>query len=418
MARANTADTKQRISIFSGSAEIAGPRLALVVAVFFLCVVGLVMVFSASSVEALSEGSSATSYFLRQGVTMVLGVIICTFIATRVPYDIWLGRTLDIFWLVTIGLLLLTALIGTVGLGAQRWVTVFGISGQPSELAKPAFILMAARIMYNARTGASDMSNLLLQILVLVVLPLVLLYLTQSDLGTTLICLVGILAIVYFSGATPAVMTGLVLGLVGFGLLAITVASYRSDRMSFLDPEADYYGSGYQLVRSFYAFGEGGLLGVGLGNSSEKYLYLPEAETDFIFSIVGEELGLIGALAIIVAFLVVLWAGLRIARNAPDLFGSMVAGGATVTLVFQAFLNIGCVTGILPTTGKPLPFLSYGGSSLIGSFLLVALILSVSFASGSASGVYERRRDNLRVVRSSKAGKGAHASGRARAKGR
>lgn len=425
MARANTAETKQRISLFSGSSEIAGPRLAFIVAVFFLCVIGLVMVFSASSVEALSEGASPTAYFLRQGVSMIIGAVICYVLATKIPYDIWLGRVLDIFWLITISLLLLTAIIGTVALGAQRWLTLGGISGQPSELAKVAFVLMAARIMYNARTSEIDFGSFTFQMFVLVVLPLVILYFSQSDLGTTAICLVGILAVVFLSGANLTIIIALVGGLAAFGLAAIFLRGYRSDRLSFLNPEADYYGSGYQLVRSFYAFGEGGLFGVGLGNSSEKYLYLPEAETDFIFAIVGEELGLLGALAVVGAFLVILWAGLRIARNAPDLFGSMVAGGATVMLVFQAFLNIGCVTGILPTTGKPLPFISYGGSSLIGSFLLVGVILSVSFASEGAGAIYNHRRDNLRLVRGSgsstakqSASSKQKASSKSRSKGR
>ncbi|MBQ9067435.1 MAG: FtsW/RodA/SpoVE family cell cycle protein, partial [Eggerthellaceae bacterium] len=315
MARAHTAETSPRTSIFSGSADTAGPRLALVVAVFFLCVMGLVMVFSASSVEALSEGTVAFSYFARQAVAMSLGVVLCALLAVKVPYEVWLGRWLDFFWVGAIVLLLLTALIGTVGLGAQRWLTLGGITGQPSELAKVAFVLMGARIMYNARVKEMDFSRFTLQMLLLVGLPLVILYFTQSDLGTTLICLVGILAVVFLSGANLFVVAGLVAGLLVFALAAVMLRGYRSDRMSFLDPEADYYGSGYQLVRSFYAFGEGGLFGVGLGNSSEKYLYLPEAETDFIFAIVGEELGLVGAVAVVVAFLVVLWAGLRIARN-------------------------------------------------------------------------------------------------------
>lgn len=401
MASKNTAKTKQRTSIFSGSADVAGPRLALVLAVFFLSVIGLIAVFSASSIEAINEGLGPTAYVTRQAANMLVGVILCGVIAFKIPYDLWEGSLLNIFWLGTIALLLLTALIGTVGLGAQRWVTIGGISGQPSEFAKVAFLLMAARIIYNARLNETDFNSFILQILLLIVLPLVVLYFTQSDLGTTAICLVGILAVVFFSGARLTTIVWFVVGLAVFALLAVVLRGYRSERLSFLNPEADYYGSGYQLTRSFYAFGEGGLFGVGLGNSTEKYLYLPEAETDFIFAIVGEEMGLIGALLVIVAFLVILWAGLRIARGAPDLFGAMIAGGCTVMLVFQAFLNIGCVTGILPTTGKPLPFISSGGSSLIGSFILIGLILSVSFAQDPSSSLYERRRNNLRVVRSS-----------------
>ncbi|MEG0505304.1 MAG: FtsW/RodA/SpoVE family cell cycle protein, partial [Raoultibacter sp.] len=148
----------------------------------------------------------------------------------------------------------------------------------------------------------------------------------------------------------------------------------------------------------FYAFAEGGIFGGGLGNSCEKFLYLPEAETDFIFAIIGEELGLIGALVVIMLFLVFLYAGVRIARTAPDNLGAMIAGSFTIMVVFQAFLNIGCVLGLLPTTGKPLPFISSGGSSLIACLFMVGFILSVSQHSAEPS-VYEQRRQDLRVVR-------------------
>ena len=186
-----------------------------------------------------------------------------------------------------------------------------------------------------------------------------------------------------------------------FALVAIVFTGYRSDRMLFLDPWDDGeggYGNGWQLIHSFYAFADGGLFGVGIGNSREKYLWLPEAETDFIFAIIGEELGLVGALAVVALFMLLLWAGMRIARSAPDNFGAMVAGSCTIMIVFQAFLNIGCVIGLLPTTGKPLPFISSGGSSLIATLIMVGLVLSVSQAAGAPS-VYDRRRDDLRVVR-------------------
>ena len=189
--------------------------------------------------------------------------------------------------------------------------------------------------------------------------------------------------------------------LVVFALGATVFSSYRGDRFLYLNPWNDGengYGRGYQIIHSYYAFAEGGIFGTGLGNSREKYLYLPESETDFIYAIIGEELGLIGAVAIIIVWLVLLWAGMRIARAATDDFGAMISGALTIMLVFQAFLNIGCVIGVFPTTGKPLPFISSGGSSLIASFMMIGLILSVSEDTGGRS-VYEGRRDDLRVVR-------------------
>ena len=157
-------------------------------------------------------------------------------------------------------------------------------------------------------------------------------------------------------------------------------------------------GNGYQTIHSFYAFAEGGLFGVGLGNSSEKYDYLPEAETDFVFSIIGEEFGMLGALIVIALFCCILFSGMRIAAAAKTPVERIVAGSVTIMLVFQAFLNMGCVIGLVPTTGKPLPFVSAGGSSLIASIMMVAIILSVANNADAAT-VYDRRRANLRVVR-------------------
>ena len=185
-------------------------------------------------------------------------------------------------------------------------------------------------------------------------------------------------------------------------IIAVTTVGYRSSRFAYLDPWNDGYGgygSGYAIIHSYYAFAEGGLFGVGLGNSREKYLYLPEAETDFIFSIVGEELGLVGAVLLIALFLVFLYAGLRIAKSARSDFGAMLAGGLTIMIVFQAFLNIGCAIGLLPTTGKPLPFISLGGSSLIATLMMVGIILGVSKEAEEKAMIHEARRDDLRLVR-------------------
>jgi cell division protein FtsW len=196
-------------------------------------------------------------------------------------------------------------------------------------------------------------------------------------------------------------------GLFLFAILAVLLSGYRGDRFLFLNPWNDGengYGKGYQLVHSYYAISEGGLFGVGLGNSREKYLYLPESETDFIFAIICEELGFVGAFIVIVAFLALLWAGMRIARGANDDFGAMIAGSITVMLVFQAFLNIGCAIGVFPTTGKPLPFISSGGSSLIASFMMAGIILSVS-ENRLVREEPNRRRDELRVVRSTGRGR-------------
>ena len=385
-------------SFFQGSADVAVPRLWFVVAVLVLTILGLVMVYSSSTIEALNEEVAASSYFVRQLGIAFVGIILAVVIALAIPYYVWLDRWIYLVWAAAVLLLLATAVMGVVGLGAQRWLTLGPITFQPSELVKVALVLVAARLAYFFRIGVYDLGRFTLFMFIFVLAPLGLLFVTQSDLGTTAIIIMGVLAVLWLADTPLPQMLGLLALVALFAVAAVAFKAYRADRLVFLNPEADYYGAGYQLSRSFYAFGEGGLFGVGLGNSTEKYLYLPEAETDFIFAIIGEELGLVGALVVVVLFLVLLWAGLRIARMAPDSFGTMVAGGATVMLVFQAFMNMACVVGMLPTTGKPLPFISYGGTSLLGSYLLVGLVLSVSFASGENSKVYERRRDNLRIV--------------------
>lgn len=218
--------------------------------------------------------------------------------------------------------------------------------------------------------------------------------------GSAIVILMGVFAVMWIGEVPLRVLVPAFAVIVLAG--AIGLVGYRADRVSvWLDPWNDGkggYGTGYQMIRSFYAFAEGGLFGVGLGNSREKFLYLPEAETDFIFSVIGEELGLVGALFVIALFLVVLYAGLRIAHHAPDSFGATMAGGLTVMLVGQAFLNMACATGLFPTTGKPLPFISSGGSSILASLIIVGLVMSVSMRSNVLT-PYEQRRNDLNVIR-------------------
>ena len=383
-------------------AHILGPRLLLLVTVLALLLIGLVMVYSASTVEALSEGSDPASYLFDQIKFAVIGVVCALVVWKFFPYEVWRGPLVWVAWGLAVGMLVLVAVMGTVGLGAQRWLSLGFISLQPSEFAKIAFILMGARILDRFRAGELSTRDLFVQTAVLVLIPILFLYRTQSDLGTTLIIFVGILAVMWI-GEVPLRIILLVLGVGAvFAVFATVFTGYRSDRLLFLDPWGDGgngYGNGWQLIHSFYAFADGGLFGVGIGNSREKYLWLPEAETDFIFAIIGEELGLVGAFAVILLFMLLLYAGMRIARSAPDNFGAMIAGSCTIMLVFQAFLNIGCVMGVLPTTGKPLPFISSGGSSLIATLIMVGLVLSVSRAAGAPS-IYDRRREDLRIVRS------------------
>lgn len=388
-------------------AHILTPRIIVLLVVLALSLLGFVMIYSASSVIILGEAkdlvqADAASYLFDQLKFALVGVVCAVILWKFIPYHLWTGPFLWGVWITAVALLVLTAVMGEVGLGAQRWLSLGPVGIQASEFAKVAFVLMAARILADFRAGELTVKGLFIQIGLLLLLPILFLYQTQSDLGTTLIIFVGILAVMWM-GEVPLRVILLLIGAGAvFAVIATVFTGYRSDRLLFLNPWNDGmngYDKGYQLIHSFYAFSEGGLFGVGLGNSREKYLYLPEAETDFIFAIIGEELGMIGAVAVIGLFMALLYAGMHIARSAPDDFGSMVAGSCTIMLVFQAFLNIGCVIGVLPTTGKPLPFVSSGGSSLVATFIMVGLILAVSQGTSAESGIYERRRADLRVVR-------------------
>ncbi len=371
--------------------------MALILAVLALLLIGLVMVYSASSVNALSEGGSAMGGFISQVVYAVLGIAAAFVVWQIIPYHAWVGRFVWVVWGVSMGLLVLTAIMGSTGYGAQRWLELGPVRFQPSEFVKIALVLVAVRVFFDIRGGTAEARMSVIRVLLFIVVPLFFLYQTQSDLGTTLICIVGILAVMWLGGVKPYILITVVVLGVAFMVFAVFGTGYRSGRMVYLDPWNDGqggYGTGYNIIRSYYAFAEGGLFGVGLGNSHEKYQYLFASDSDFIFAVVGEELGLVGALTVIVLFLVVLVAGLRISSMCSDAMGSVIAGAFTTMLVFQAFLNIGCTIGVFPTTGKPLPFISSGGSSMIASLAMVGFILSVSKGDDPAT-----RRGNLRAVR-------------------
>ncbi len=389
-------------------AAIQGPRILLLLCVLALTLMGLVMVFSASSISAIDSGMSANHYFVSQVIYVVVGIAIAWALWKVVPYRFWTSQAVWGIWLAAMALIVLTALFGDEYYGAKRWLSIGGFSLQPSEFVKIAMLLLAIRFMSQYQEGDASLGQSLVKAILFILIPLMVMYKAQSDLGTTLICLVGIYAVMWVGGVPMKYMGLLALLAVGFFIFAVVGSGYRSGRMVFLDPWNDGeggYGSGYNIIRSYYAIAQGGLFGVGLGNSHEKFQYLFGSESDFIFAILSEELGMFGALVVIALFVGVLVAGIRLALTSDDPQGTMIAGGCTIMLVFQAFLNIGVVIGVLPTTGKPLPFISAGGSSMLASMIMIGLVLAVS--KGSESNVYEQRRDDLRIVqqeRSSDAG--------------
>ena len=385
-------------------------QVVMTVATAALLMIGYVVVYSSSQASILAaadvagtlDSANAGSKLMFQMLYSLIGAIIAI-CAWRINPDFWRGTPLTVVFAVAMALLVATFVAGTSALGATRWLSLGPISLQPSEFAKIAFVLLACRLTDKYLAGEFiSAQHFGLTLAVLIGLPLLFLYKSQSDLGTTIIIVVAFLAIAWLAGMPWKIFRWVLLALAIFGCIAIFGTGYRTDRMVVYDPWNDGdggYGNGYQTIHSFYAFAQGGLFGVGLGNSTEKFDYLPEAETDFVFSIIGEEFGMLGALIVIALFMVLLYCGLRIAHGASTPHGTMLAGSCTIMLVFQAFLNMGCVIGMVPTTGKPLPFISYGGSSVIASLILVGLILSVAHVSDDDESVYERRRANLRVVR-------------------
>jgi cell division protein FtsW len=352
-------------------------RYLLLGSAVFLTVFGLVMIYSASSISAYVKEGSAAHFFTRQLAFVLIGGALAVAVS-RFDYRRFQGKLGVQAWWASVALLVLNYGYGVVRGGARRWIPLGFIQLQPSELTKIACVLVAAALAVEWQRGRMETKQYLKKLGFFVGVPAVLIV-SQPDLGTAILMAVGV-GIVLFLGGVEFRWVGLAGGIiVAFGVFAVVIAPYRIERvMTAMNPWNDAQGSGYQAVQALLAFGTGGVQGVGLGLSRQKFFYLPEAHTDFIFAIIGEEAGLIGTLAVVVAFAVLLYAGIRIATGARDPFGRLVAGALAGMIAFQAALNMAAVTGIFPVTGKPLPFVSYGGSSMLVTLVCVGLILSVS----------------------------------------
>jgi cell division protein FtsW len=358
-------------------------KYALLGATLVLALGGLLMVYSASSASDYQKLGDFAYHAKRQAIWVLAGLVFML-VAARTDYRV----TRKISWAlvgVTDALLIAVDIAGVGKYGAQRWLAVGPLVIQPSELAKLACVLATAVLI----AGTPPAQRRLKYIggkLALIVAPVVLLVMAQPDMGTTMSILIAVFIVLMLGGlARGDLVRTAALGIVAVPVF-ILVAPYRAARfMAFLDPWADPMKKGYQIIQAMYAFGSGGLGGVGLGLSRQKFSYLPAAHTDFIFAIIGEEMGLIGTLTVVVAFGVIAWAGLRIAMGAKDSYGRVLAGGLTGLIVTQAAINMAAVTGLMPVTGIPLPFVSSGGSSLLFNLGCIGLILSVH-AFGSRAG--------------------------------
>jgi cell division protein FtsW len=355
---------------------VSRTMMFLLVPVVLLVIIGLGAILSASSIVGLRETGDGLFYFKRQIAWLVVGVVAMV-VAAFIPLQWWKKLALPMF-VTTLGLLVATLFVGTRVNGATRWLIVGPVSIQPSEIAKLATVVMLATVVSRRELSMRRYRDFFVPVAATVGLVGGLVML-QPDLGTTLLVASGAFAVLWAS-AVPmrhVIGTGIAAGGAAFALAMSS--PYRWARVTaFLDLQSDPLGTSYQAVQGLVALGTGGLWGVGLGASRARWSFLPNAHTDFVFAILGEETGLAGSLAIVAMFAVFTIAGTLIALRCTDRFGRLLAVGITSWLSAQAIVNIGGVVGLLPITGVPLPFVSSGGSALVVSLVGVGVLVSVA----------------------------------------
>lgn len=357
--------------------KLRSDRLLFIATLLLVCI-GVVMVYSASAVMAMEQYQGRPYFFLAKQLAWALMGLALMPIVMRVDYRQY--RQPAVIW-TTLGLVavaLVAVLFGPEVNGATRWIGIGPFGVQPSELAKITIIIFVAALLERRMDRIDEVGYSLTPIAVVLV-AVVGLIIAEPDLGTAA-CLVVIAgAMVFAAGISYRYVLGLGLASLGALYMLIATSTYRSKRvLAFLDPWADPLGDGWQMIQSMIAVGTGGLFGRGLMGGVQKLFYLPEPHNDFIYAVIGEELGLIGATLVVACFCVITWRGLRTAVRAPDRFGAFLAIGLTTMVAFQAFFNISVVLGLLPPKGIPLPFVSAGGSSLLINLIGMGMLLNVS----------------------------------------
>ncbi len=387
----------------------------------FLVLMGLVMVYSAASVSDYVNFGDSMHHMKRQLLFAAIGLVVL-FVARAVDFRSLKSLAWPFFALCVAGLVTV-ALMGVGKWGATRWIDFGLFTVQPSEYAKLACVLVAALLLtqYSQRRITSKDLWGRLFVACGIVVALVMM---QPDMGTTMAILITVYLVLLLGGVDARILGSVFGAGVAGALVLIFAASYRAERlMAFLDPWSDSQGAGYQTIQAMLAFGSGGIDGVGLGMSRQKFFYLPAAHTDFIFAIIGEELGLIGTLSIVVAFALFAYGGFRIAIKTKDHFGRLVAGGLTGMIVIQALMNMAAVTNLMPVTGITMPLVSYGGSSMVFTLMCTGIIMSVSSHGAHSAPVrrgpsldkengradrHERRRNGRPHLSSIDGGRSAH----------
>ena len=362
----------------------------LVITTLLLLAIGLVMVLSASSPTSLQKSGNSYEFFVKQLFFAVLGLV-GMYIASKVDYRIY-QKFYKQAWTASIVLLLAVLLIGSDAKGAKRWIDLGFTTFQPSEIVKFFMIVFYAGILVQNRNELGKFwKGLVKHVLYLV--PIIILLLLEPHLSTSMVIIITCCVMIIVAGCKfwQALLAGIAAG--GTIGSVATVLYFINEKfqgkfqyavrriITFLDPWQDAAGDGWQVIQSLYAIGSGGLFGVGLGDSKQKYLYLPEPHNDFIFSVLAEEFGFVGCAIVLILFGVFIWRGILIAMKAPDMFGSLVAVGITTLVGIQVVINIAVVTSSMPATGMQLPFFSYGGTALFILLCEVGVLLSISRAS-------------------------------------
>lgn len=352
--------------------------LVLFISILIIALFGVIMIYSASNVWALYKFNDAFKFLKNQLFFFILGTILMIIIS-KVNYNIYYKYANK---LLLIGLILLILVlipgIGTVRNGSRSWFGIGSLGIQPSEAMKLILIIFTSKYLSNNEKSIKDIKKGIMPIMLILFLVFGLIML-QPDFGTGMIIIVSIMGLIFISGVDLKLFKVLaIIGFFGIGGL-IVVAPYRLKRiLSFINPWTDPLGSGFQIIQSLYAIGPSGLFGYGFLNSRQKHFYLPEPQTDFIFSIISEEFGFLGVIFISILFLIIIYRGFKIAKNIDSLFPKYLAFGITFSLSFQTLLNLMVVVGLIPVTGVTLPFLSYGGSSLLITMCSMGILLNIS----------------------------------------
>ena len=346
--------------------------------VIILSLFGVAMIYSSSSIWAEYKFNDSFHYLKYQGIFLIIGIIVMI-IVSKIDYKLYYENANRI--IITCFILLILVIIpgiGSVRNGSRSWFGIGPLGIQPSEAAKLGLIIFSSKYLSNSNKFLKDYKKGVFPILGITMLFFGLIML-QPDLGTGLILVMAIISLLFIAGVNMKFFIILgVLGLIGVAVLII-IAPYRMDRItSFINPWNDALGTGFQIIQSLYAIGPGGLLGMGFLNSIQKHFYLPEPQTDFIFSIISEEFGVMGAFIVVGLFSTILYRGIKIVTNTKDLFSKYLSFAIIFQMIFQTIMNLMVVIGMIPVTGVTLPFLSYGGSSLLISMASIGILLNIS----------------------------------------